>query len=126
MAQTLLLSANWGLTLDAFGNIAVADPDYSLAQDAASAIQTYLGECYFDTTIGVPWLTQILGQPLNLALLKQQLIIAALTVPGIASAQVFISSFANRTISGQVQVVSTATGQLAFSNFTVASPQGSG
>lgn len=123
--QTLLLStADWDLSVDANSNIAVADPNYSLAQDAASAIKTFLGELYYDTTVGVPWLTQILGQGSSLALLKQQLVDAALTVPGVASAQVFISSFANRVVTGQVQVVSAGTGQTSAANFSTVNPIG--
>ena len=60
MAQTLLLdTGSWDLSVDANSNIAIADPDYSLAQDAASAIKTFLGEMFYDTTVGDPWLTQI-------------------------------------------------------------------
>lgn len=125
MAQTLLLdTGSWDLSIDANSNIAIADPDYSLAQDAASAIKTFLGEMFYDTTVGVPWLTQILGQGSSLALLKQQLVDAALTVPGIASAQVFISSFQNRVVTGQVQVVSAATGQTSAANFSTVNPIG--
>jgi hypothetical protein len=124
MPATLLLDpTTWDLTRDASGNIAVASEPYSLAQDAASAIKTFLGEVYFDKTIGIPYLTQILGHRPPLALLKQQLVNAALTVPGIASATVFLTSFADRSISGQVQVVSNA-GQISAANFTVIDPQG--
>ncbi len=125
---SLLLDSTWDLTTDSNNNVAVVlEPD-SLAQDAASAIQTYLGEYYFDTTIGVPWRTQVLGvnPPPPLALLKQLLIDAALGVsPDVASAQAFITSFSNRAISGQVQVVSTS-GQVSAANFSVVNPQGSG
>lgn len=132
MAATLTLDVDsWDLTLDTSGNIAVtADPD-ALAQDAASAIKTFLGECYFDTTIGVPWTQQILGPPPpaappSLALLKLQLSNAALTVPGVASAQVFLSAFSNRSVAGQVQIVSSSSGQASAANFTVVNPQGGG
>ena len=125
MAQTLLLdTGSWDLSVDANSNIAIADPDYSLAQDAASAIKTFLGEMFYDTTVGVPWLTQILGQAPSLSLLKQQLVDAALMVPGVASAQVFISSFRNRVVTGQVQVVSAATGQTSAANFSTVNPIG--
>ena len=125
MAQTLLLdTGSWDLSIDANSNIAIADPDYSLAQDAASAIKTFLGEMFYDTTVGVPWLTQILGQAPSLSLLKQQLVDAALMVPGVASAQVFISSFRNRVVTGQVQVVSAATGQTSAANFSTVNPIG--
>ena len=121
-ASMLLDTAAWDLVLDASGNIAVATEPYSLAQDAASAIQTYLGEYYWDTTIGVPWLTQILGQAPSLALLKAQLAATAETVPDVASAKVFIGSFLDRNISGQVQVVSAVSGQPSRSNFVVKAP----
>ena len=125
MASTLLLDrSQWDLVLNSAGNIAVASEPYSLSQDAASAIKTFLSECYWNTTIGVPWLQQILGQRPTLALLKAQLVDAAETVPDVASAQVFISSLTSRTIEGQVQVTSQSTGQVAVAPFSVINPQG--
>lgn len=127
MAATIQLdTATWDLTLDAAGNIALLDDPGSFAQDAASAIRTFLGECYLDTTIGVPWLTQILGKTPSIALLKQDLIAAALTVDGVASAQVFISAFSTRAISGQVQVIPSSGGDVQAANFTVLNPTGEG
>lgn len=127
MASTLLLDTGaWDLVLDANGNIAVASEPYALAQDAASAIKTFLGECWWDTTIGVPYITQILGKNIPLTLLRQMLVNAALTVPDVVSAQVFISSLTDRILSGQVQVVST-TGQVSQpAVFTAINPQGVG
>ena len=126
MGTLLLDQGSWDLLVNAQGNIALADAPYATAQDAASAIKTFLGEAYFDTTIGVPWLQQILGQTPTLALLKAQLAAAAETVPDVATAQVFISSFSNRAVTGQVQVISTTTGQTSASTFTVINPQGTG
>jgi hypothetical protein len=127
VASTLLLDTEtWDLLTNAAGNIAVAGEPYSLGQDAASAIRMWLGEFWFDTTLGVPYLQQIFGQATPpLTLLKELLQNAALTVPDVASAQVFISSFNNRGISGQVQVISTS-GQPSVASFSVASPQGAG
>ena len=133
MARTLLLGANWDLTLDASGNIALADPDEGLAQDAASAIMTWgpssgnsnTGECYWDTTVGPPLLGNIFGNPaVSLAYIKQAFQNAALSVPGVASAVVFITAFNNRALSGQVQVVSASSGSVSAANFTVSQPQG--
>lgn len=134
MASTLLLdTVAWDLVLDAAGNIAVASEPYSLAQDAASAIRTWsdggptgLGECYWDTTLGLPYRTQIFGQPPSLTLLKAQFEAAALTVPDVASATVFISAFTDRALSGQVQVTSVSTGQTSYADFSVSNPQGAG
>ncbi len=100
--STLLLDPSTNdLTLDASGNIAVASPPYSLAQDAASAIKLLPGELIYDTTQGV----NLLGQPLNL--IRANCIKAALTVPGVKSAQVFFTSFENRVLTGQVQCTSS-------------------
>lgn len=126
MATTLLLDLeNWDIVIDASGNIALAREPYALAQDAASAIRTFLGECWWDTRVGVPYLTEILGKNTPLALIKQRLVDAALTVPNVVSAQVFISKLDDRTLSGQVQVVS-AGGEMTATLFTAINPQGTG
>ena len=110
MASTLLLDTElWDLVLDANGNIALASEPYSLAQDAASAIKN---------------LSLVFGSNSPLTLLKQQLVAAAMTVPGVASAQCFIASTEDRVLTGQVQVVSAATGQTSSADFSVISPQG--
>lgn len=125
MASTILLdTATWDLVLDAAGNIAVASEPYSLAQDAASAIKTFLGEVYFDTTIGVPYMESILGQRPSVPLLKKLFEDAAMTVPGVASAKCFIVSLTDRSVGGQVQVRSAATGQVSAAAFSVLVPQG--
>lgn len=127
MASTLLLdTVAWDMVLDANGNIAVATEPYSLAQDAASAIKTFLGECYWDTTIGLPYLTSILGKNPSVPLLKQQFVNAALSVPDVASAACFIVALSSRVISGQIQVKSASTGQVSAAAFTVTNPQGVG
>lgn len=108
MSDTLLLDiAAWDLVLTVAGNIAVASAPYALAQDAASAIKTFQSEVYYDTTLGVPYWTSILGTLPPLALIKAKFVAAALTVPGVVSAQVFITSIVDRTLNGQVQIVDT-------------------
>jgi hypothetical protein len=102
--DTLYLTPAWDLCLDASGNIAMATGPYSLAQDAASACRTFVGECWYDTTIGVPYWQEILGHFPTLTLVKAQLVAAAMTVPGVESAQVFISGVVGRQLQGQVQV----------------------
>jgi hypothetical protein len=103
--NTLFLTPDaWDLALDVNGNIAVAGEPYSLAQDAASACRTFLGEVYYDTTQGVPYWQQILGHFPTLQLVKAKLVAAAETVPDVTSAQVFISSIEGRVLRGQVQV----------------------
>jgi hypothetical protein len=116
MADTLLLDlTTWDLVVDVYGNIAVATSPYSQAQDAASAIKTFQGEVYYNTTLGVNY-SQILGTLPPIALMKQQFSEAALTVPGVATEVVYISSISNRTVSGQVQITNEQ-GQVSVAPF---------
>lgn len=114
MATTMLLDQTlWDLVTDTSGNWAVASEPYSVAQDVASAIKTFLGECYYDTTIGIPYFQQILGQFPSLQFLRAQFVGAALTVPLVTSAQCFFGSLKDREISGQVQFTYTLSGAAA-------------
>lgn len=126
MDTILLDQTDWDLVLDVNGNIAKATEPYSLAQDAASVIRTYLGEVWFDTAVGVPYQQQILGKSPPIALLKAEFERAARTVPGVASASCYLSEVSNRRIAGQVQVRSAATGQTSAATFAVVNPQGVG
>lgn len=98
----------WDLTLDASGNIALANEPYSLAQDAASAILTFIGEVYYDSTLGIPYFENVLGQLPPVEYLRAQFVAAAMTVPDVIMASVFFSSITNRQLSGQVQVTNSA------------------
>jgi len=98
----------WDFVADISGNIAMASPPYSLTQDAASAIRTFLGEVYYDTTIGVDYSGQILGKMPSLQVLKAQLIAQAMTVPGVVTAKVYFSSVVNRQVLGQVQITDSS------------------
>jgi hypothetical protein len=106
--NTLLLSDAWDLTLDDNGNIAMATDGAALAQDAASAIRTFQGEVYYDTTQGVPFWQHILGQSPPVSLMKSYFVAAALTVPEVVKAVCYIQSIINRVVSGQVQVEDAA------------------
>ena len=102
--NTMLLAVDtWDLVIDANRNIALAKPPYALAQDVASAIRTFLGEVFYDTTLGVPYFAQILGKTPPVALFQEYMIQAALTVPGVVSAKCVVQSFDNRAVTGQVQ-----------------------
>ncbi|MHB8283480.1 MAG: hypothetical protein ACYDD1_02280 [Caulobacteraceae bacterium] len=106
--KTLLLDLeNWDLCIDASGNIALAAEPYAIAQDVASAVRTFQGECWYDTTKGIPYLTGVLGQAPSPAYYKAQVIAAALTVPTTASAVCYLSAIVGRQLTGQVQVTTT-------------------
>lgn len=134
--DTLLLDrTTWDLVQDANGNIAVASSPYALGQDAASAIRVFGdsgpnfqgGESYWDTTLGVPYLTVVFWGPRpSVSLLKQLMVEQAMTVPGVASAQCFIEEVSDRGVRGQVQVTPASGAPVQAVNFTVLNPQGIG
>ncbi len=106
--KTLLLDQlAWDLVLDVNGNIAVASDPYSQAQDAASEIRTFLGEVYYDPSRGIPYFRRILGQPLSISFFRAQMIAAARSVPGVASAVCYLSGINDRSLSGQVLITNT-------------------
>lgn len=109
MATTLLLDRTaWDLTLDASGNIALAAEPYSILQDVASACRLFAGELWYGGTAGIFYFDQILGRYQPIQILKDQLVRAALTVPGVLSATVFLTAVVGRAIGGQVQIVTSA------------------
>lgn len=110
--DTLLLAVDtWDLCLDASGNIAVAKAPYALAQDVATAVRTFLGEVYYNTTLGVPYDQEILAKPLNIttfaALMVQAALGAAPTTGDVyvVSANCIIDTFdpVTRIVTGQLQ-----------------------
>lgn len=104
MRSLLLDQSTWDLAIDTSGNIAVASDPYAMAQDAANACRLFAGELFYDTVPGIPYFHEILAEAPPLSLIKAYLVRAALRVPGVVSAQVFISEWSDRTIRGQVQI----------------------
>jgi hypothetical protein len=101
--NTLLLDRTvWDLVIDSAGNIAMAEPEYALAQDVASAIKLFLGELWFDTAKGIPYWENVLGQLPPVSLIIGYMENAAKTVPGVVSAKCTITSFGERNLTGQV------------------------
>lgn len=115
--NTLLLDqVAWDLVLDVNGNIALAGTPYSIAQDVASAVRTFLGECWYDTTQGLPYWQEILGDLPPLQYISGKIQAAALSVPNVVSAEVTFTSFTNRSLAGQILIIDTdgAANNVAF------------
>lgn len=109
MATTLLLDRDdWDLCLDAAGNWAVASEPYSQTQDAASAARVFLGEAYYDTTLGVPYFTDVLGRRQPTQILRARIQQAAMSVPGVTDALVLLRLSAGRIMTGQLQIKTTS------------------
>jgi hypothetical protein len=111
----LYLTPDWDLTLDSSRNIALCTNPFSLALAASCACRTAVGDLIYAPDDGIPYFTQALGQLPPLNDIRSMYVAAAMQVPDVVAAQVFFSSFNNRTLSGQLQVtdragVITATG----------------
>lgn len=110
--KTLLLDVTlWDLLLDANGNIAVAAEPYALAQDVASALRLFRGELWYNDAQGIPYFEDILGHTPPVTYFQELMVRAALTVPGVVSAECTIEAFEQRTVTGQV-TFRTTTGQI--------------
>ena len=117
MPRTLLLdTVEWDFVLDVFGNWAVAEEPYALAQDVASAIRLFQGELWYNTIPGVPYWSEIFGFAPPISLMKAKFNEAALTVPNVATSVCFINAIKGRHVTGQVQVTSIS-GQSAVAAF---------
>lgn len=104
MASTMLLNQDgWDLALDALGNWAVASEPYSQSQDVASAARVFQGEAYYDTSLGVPYFTDVLGKYQPTQILRARIQLAALTVPGVVDATAVLSTSRTREMTGQIQ-----------------------
>ena len=109
--RTMLLSLDlWDLVTDINGNIAVAEDPYAVAQSVASAVRVFLGEEWYDTTVGVPYFQQILGKLPPLNVVKTLIANQAARVPGCNNPVVYLSGLAGRRLTGQIQFTD-ATGQ---------------
>jgi hypothetical protein len=112
----LLDQSAWDLVLDVNNNIALGAAPYSIAQDVASAVRTFLGECWYNNNLGLPYWQQILGEFPPLPYISQRIVAAALTIPNVVSANVTYYSFKNRVLSGQILITDTdgTTANVAF------------
>lgn len=115
--NTLLLDRDeWDLVIDSAGNVAMAAPPYALAQDVASAVRLFINELWYAPGNGIPYFEDVLGHLPPISLVIGYIEKAALTVPGVVSAQCIITAFDARTVTGQVQFIDEA-GQANAANF---------
>ncbi len=103
--NTLLLDQSaWDLVLDINGDIALAGTPYSYAQDVASAVRTFIGECWYNTSLGLPYWQKILGELPPLGYIEQKISTQSLTIPNIIRAEAAILSFTDREIKGVILI----------------------
>lgn len=96
---TWLLNPDTGDTcLDSSGNIATISGAAAVAQDVATQLSTFLGECWYDSTQGVPYWQQILGKLPPASLVASLLEAQALLVPDVVSATATIGGISTQSV----------------------------
>lgn len=101
--KTLLLTSSWDLKADTSGNIASVSGDYAMAQDVATACRLFYGELWYNNLVGVPYFEDILGKRPARSVVVAHLRTAALRVPGVVEAKVYIDSIVSRKLIGRIQ-----------------------
>lgn len=101
-------TSTWDLMLDGGGDLAIADGPYSVAQDVASSCLVFSGECYYDTSLGIPWKMEVLGMRPTPGFIQQKMQAEARKLPIVdqALASVFFDK-ATRTMRGTIRVTDT-------------------
>lgn len=84
--QLALDTATWDICLDGSGNIAVlVDPYALLAQRIQCRLQTFMGECFLDRSVGVPYYEEILKKNPDLGRVRSLLASVIKSVDGVAT-----------------------------------------
>lgn len=105
--KTLALDRTmWDLVLDTSGNIATVTNPYSIAQDVASSVRCFRSECWYNTLLGVPYLTDVFANIPPLSLVAARIEEEALRVPRVISATCTFTekNSKNRGLSGAILV----------------------
>ena len=114
--KTLALDqTTWDLFLDANGNWGIASEPYQVAQDASTAMRTFLGEKIFATGEGVPYLEELLGKAAPLQLVQSLMDAEALRAPGSKSASTEIFESVDGKVSGGTKIITTTGDNLTVS-----------
>ena len=105
--RTLALApADWDLTLDAVGRIAVATGDAATAQSVANEARLFTKDAYFAQDKGIPHFTVSLGRRVGGSVLRSYLRRAALSVADVhevLSVRITDLDPETRTLSGEIE-----------------------
>lgn len=109
LGHTLLLSDDWDLMLDSGGNIRTATGSYGIAQNVANRVRLFTNDAYYDPDRGIPHFVVDLGQKVNERLVTAEIERAAVSEPGVVSAELVELSL---TDTDDVQTDRVLTGDL--------------
>lgn len=109
MTITLALNeATWDLTLDNLGNIATKSDQRQKAQDVATSVKVYSGECVFDSERGLPY-NLVMAEQVNRPLLQEYVNIETKRIDGVQNTEVVVNGLKDRELDFDI-LVSTEDG----------------
>ena len=117
-----VLMSNGDLVLTADADSRGANP---VLQDLLFRLRTFSGECFVNTSLGVPWYQQLIGQTGNPGIIDAVLQNVVLATPGVLQLTEWSSSFdrARRILSISFAALTTS-GQVVYSAPVSLSSQG--
>lgn len=98
--KTLALNDDWDIYIDDNSNIATKEKNERLAQDVASSVMVWKGECAFDVERGIEF--SKMEEHRNT--IETEINNQALLVDGVADSYVEMTSFENRTLTPVIHV----------------------
>ena len=99
MAVQMALNDDWDIYLDANGDLALVEDGNEVVQHVKQRLDFQQGEWFLDESIGVPWLTDILGQSFlatndpNRAFAESIIKETILSTPGVTRLVTFSADF---------------------------------
>lgn len=91
------------------GNLVMARDALAVGQHARQRLSTFDGEWFLDTTVGVPWLNQILGKRYDPALAESVVKASLLATDGVTEITSFSVSFGRATRGLSIRSVNVLT-----------------
>lgn len=105
MISLKLIKDSWDIQLDENGLLLVADADYSIAQNVATAVRLFTNDAYFDTRSGIPHFQITYIRNPNLSVIRSRIKATAEAVVGVASATVILNPLTEAgTLSGVINL----------------------
>ena len=101
--RTLFLDQDtWDLALDGAGQIKVTSGPYAIAQNVANACRLFTNDAWYDPDKGIPHFAIDLGQRPSVAVVRNRIRKASLSVEGVANADVQVEGVTDRNMTGNI------------------------
>lgn len=95
MSDFKLNSSTWDIDINAIGDIDLVSGAQQTTQNSRFRLQIIAGECFDDTRIGMPWLTDMVNPQVSVAAKKQIIRDVILSTPNAVSVDSLVVAFDN-------------------------------